>query len=69
MVLKLFDMMEYPPNQVCGRLRIVQRDEIRNRVEVSERWLGPQNYSHRAMTRHHHVNDDGVRRHDVQRRP
>ena len=45
---QLFDVLENPPHQFTRRVRLIERDVISDRIEITEGWLRPDQPSHRA---------------------
>jgi len=45
---QLFDVRENPPHQFTRRVRLIERDVISDRIEITEGWLRPDQLNHRA---------------------
>lgn len=45
---QLSDVLEKPPHQFPRRVRLIERDVISDRIEITEGWLRPDQPSHRA---------------------
>lgn len=45
---QLFDVPDHATNQLRRRDAILERDVVRDRFEIRERWLGPDYFSHFA---------------------
>lgn len=46
---ELLDVVEHAPHPLMRRVGHVERDAVRNRVEVGDAGLGPDYFSHRDM--------------------